>query len=125
MADTVTSQVNFSGTNKYVATFTNTSDGTGESDVAKINISGLAGAPIKVKINKIWYDISGMAVEMSFDHDANDTVLVLGDQGFLDFTSFGGIQDPASTGGTGDVLFTTIGETANDTYTIIVELGLL
>jgi len=125
MADAVTSQVLVSNKTKYVGAFTNISDGTGESDVTKVDISGLIGAPTKVKINEVWFAIFGMSVEITTDHTADDTVLTLTGTGYFNFAiPFGGIVDPASAGGTGDVLFTTIGHAANDTYSIILGLGL-
>lgn len=124
MADAVTSQTLFSGSKTVVMAFTNTSDGTGESAVQKVDISGLQGVPTAVKINKVWYNTSGMAVKVLFDHTTDDTVLVLQGDGCMDFTSFGGLKDPASAGGTGDILFTTVGHTANDTYSIVMEIGL-
>jgi hypothetical protein len=124
MADAVTSQTLFSGSKKVVMAFTNLSDGTGESAVAKVDISGLQGAPTKVKINKVWYNTSGMSVKIAFDHTTDDTVLILQGDGFMDFTSFGGMKDPASAGDTGDIVFTTNGHTAGDTYSIVLEVGL-
>lgn len=124
MSDAVTSQEHFSGRVKHVATFTSISDGTGENAVKKVDISELVGAPEKVKINKVQYSISGMAVEIAFNHSSPDTVLVLSGIGVLDFTSFGGMQDPASSGGTGDIQFTTAGHAASDTYTITLEVGI-
>ena len=123
MADLVTSQTLFSGTRKLIKSFTSVSDGTGESAVQKVDISGLESAPTRVAINRIWYDIAGMAVKILFDRTVTDeTVLVLAGDGEFDFSSFGGLKDPASAAGTGDILFTTLNHSANDTYTIILEL---
>ncbi len=122
MADAVTSQTLFNGTYKTVRKFTNVSDGTGESAVQKVDISGLTNTPTAVKITQVWCNIRGMSVTILFDHDTDDTSLVLGEAGYHDFRSFGGVPDPASTGGTGDILFTTGGHTAADSYTIILEL---
>lgn len=124
MADAVTSQTAFSGTKRVVMAFTNTSDGTGESAVQKVDISTLPGAPSAVKIEKVWYNTFGMAVKILFDHTTDDTGMVLQGDGYMDFTKFGGLKDPASTGGTGDILFTTVGHTLGDTYNIVLQLGL-
>jgi hypothetical protein len=125
MADSVTTQVLFSGAKRYVALFTNVSDGTGEAAVTKVDISALEGAPAKVKIAKVKYSVVGMAVSVLFDHDTDDRVLVLQGDGCMDFTCYGGLQDPASAGGTGDIKFTTTGHTAADSYTILLDLELL
>lgn len=122
MADTVTSQVLFNGSKKTIRAFTNVSDGTGESAVAKVDISGLTGAPTAVKILRVWYSVYGMSVSILFDHTTDDKVLVFQGDGCFDMRDFAGIADPASTGGTGDILFTTAGHTSGDTYTIILEV---
>ena len=41
MADAVTTQVLQDGERLYIAKFTNISDGTGESEVTKVDVSGL------------------------------------------------------------------------------------
>ena len=124
MADTVTSDTLFSGTKRQIRKFTNHSDGTGESAVTKIDISGLPGGPSAVKIDKVWYDIEGMQVKVLFDHTADDTALILSGSGQDDFNEFGGIKDPASAGGEGDIKFTTIDAGVNSSYSITLQLGL-
>ena len=123
MADAITSQTLFSGTNRNVRVFTNVSDGTGESGVQKFDISGLTGAPTVVKINKVSWTCRGMSLRVLFDHTTDDTVMVLHGEGHLDFTAYGGLHDPASAGGTGDILFTTINQVQNDTYTVVMDVG--
>ena len=124
MADAVTSQVLFDGTKKSIIKFTNVSDGTGESAVVKADVSALVDTPTKVKIGKIWFSTNGMAVQMLWDATANVLAFMVGpDQtGCLDFSSFGGIVNNASTGVTGDLLFTTVGHSSGDSYSIILEL---
>lgn len=124
MADTITSQTLFDGTRKAILKFTNVSDGTGESAVKKVDVSALIDTPTKVKITKIWYATGGMAVQMLWDATANVLAFTVGADavGFLDFTQFDGIVNNAGTGITGDLLFTTIGHGAGDTYSIILEV---
>ena len=124
MADAVTSQTLIDGSKKAVIKFTNISDGSGESAVAKVDVSELFGSPSKVKINKIWYTTDGMAVQMLWDATANVLAYTLAaDQtGCLKFACFGGIINNAGTGVTGDILFTTVGHTAGDSYSIILEM---
>jgi hypothetical protein len=77
-----------------------------------------------IKINKIWANVSGMVVQVLTDHTADVLMHTLNDATwYLDFTSFGGKQDTGS-GGTGDVLFTTSGHGAGDSYDITIEYGL-
>ena len=124
MADSVTTQTLFSGEKRVVMAFTNVSDGTGESAVQKVDISALPGAPSAVRINKVAYSTFGMSVSVLFDHTADDRVLVLQGDGCMDFTPHGGLRDPASAGGTGDILFTTNGHTSGDTYTVVLDMEL-
>ena len=122
MADAVSTSTLLSGSYKKILCFNNVSDGTGESAVNKVDISTLQGNPSSVKINRLWFACSGLQVRILFDHTTDDTVLVLDGSGHFDFRTFGGLQDPKSTGGTGDILFTTINHTANDSYTVILEV---
>jgi hypothetical protein len=128
MADSVATVVLTNNNREYRAVFSNLSDGTGESAVKKIDISTLVNAsgvaPTAVKIWRVDFDVSGMAVKVLFDHTTDDQVLVLGGDKCFDFRKSGGLRDPESAGGTGDILFTTAGHTANDSYTIDMTIGL-
>ena len=122
MADAVTSQKIIDGPKKVVYKFTNISDGTGEAAVLKVDVSGLSGAPGTVKITKIQYEIVGMSVQLLWDATTDVVILVMQSAGYLDFTHFGGIPNTLASGYTGDILLTTTGHTAGDTYTIILEM---
>ena len=117
MADAVTRNVHFSGSKHHIVTFTNVSDGTGEITTQKVDISTLSGTPSNVRICKVYYCVSGMQVQITYDHTADDTVLVLSGSGEFEFHK-SPLPDPASAGGSGDILFTTIGASLNDSYTI-------
>ena len=129
MADAVSSQTLVDTDKRTVIKLTNLSDGGGESAVKKVDVSTLSGAPSRVTIDQIWYDIGGMRVQIDFDASTNVPALVLGGsaaagnvQGHLDFRSFGGIKNNAGSGITGDIDVTTSGHTNLDHYTIILEL---
>lgn len=129
MADTVDSLVVFAGKRRRVVRFTNISDGTGESAVVKFDISALTGlsgaAPSKLVVEWIEYDIQGFtSVRLYWDATADDEIAVLSGQGVLDWTAYGGLTDPASSGATGDILLTTNGATSGDTYTITIGVRL-
>lgn len=127
MADAVTSQTLVDGPRNAVLKFTNVSDGTGESAVLKVDVSALQGAPSSVRIDKIHAATFGMAVNILWDADTDVTCFVVPTDcgGCFDFCHFGGLKNNAGTGVTGDIRFTTIGHTAGDTYTIILELSKL
>lgn len=123
MVDAVTSQKLVDGARSVVYSFTNLSDGTGEAAVLKVDVSGLNEAPATVKIEKIHYDISGMQVEVLWDADTDVIAAILSTgQGTIDYSAFGGLINNAGAGVTGDIKFTTVGHTANDSYTIILEM---
>jgi hypothetical protein len=123
MADAVNTQVLQAGSVRKFIKFTNLSDGTGESAVVKVDASALAGRAAKnVSIESIFWSIKGMRVKVHFDADTDDTALILDGSGYWDFSEFAGIDNPKSTGYTGDIMFTTITAAANDSYTIILEV---
>ena len=129
MADAVTSQTLIDGPQTAVMKFTNISDGTGESAVKKVDVSALSNsasglACTGVVIEKMWWQCIGMKVKVLFDADTDVFCIELGENqsGHHDYTSFGGLTNNAGTGVTGDVLFTTVGHTSADTYTIILYM---
>ena len=129
MADTVTSQTIQDGERKAVLKFTNISDGTGESAVKKVDVSALSSnssgsACTEVAVSKIWWQCVGMGVELL--NDASTDTLIIGlspdSNGMHDYSSFSGIPNDSGSGKTGDIMFTTIGASSGDTYTVILEL---
>jgi hypothetical protein len=128
MADAVDSLVVFSGRRRYVARFTNLSDGTGEAAVIKVDKSTLAGPdgtePSKLVVEKIQYNCDGMSVRLFWDHTADDEIVTLAGHGCFDWTNVGGLVDPGSAGGAGDIVLTTVGHAANDSYDITLHLRL-
>ena len=71
MADTVTTQIIEQGERNVVMKFTNVSDGTGESAVAKVDVSALtankAGVSCsEVRIIRVSHAIVGMSVHCYF-----------------------------------------------------------
>lgn len=125
MADAVASQTLIDGPRNAVMKFTNVSDGTGESAVLKVDVSALSEAPDQVKIMRIHYTTSGMSVRILWDATTDVVAWILpeNDTGCFDFTSFGGLSNDGGSGVTGDILFTTVGHTAADTYGIVLELA--
>jgi hypothetical protein len=123
MADAVTSQILVDGAKNIVAKFTNVSDGTGEAAVLKLDLSTLSGAPTEVRIDKIIACTSGMAVNILWDATTDVPAFVVGQDtsGEYCFQHFGGLKNNAGAGKNGNILFTTIGHTLNDSYTIIIE----
>ena len=129
MADTVASQTIDDGPKYAVIKLTNVSDGTGESAVTKVDVSGLASnangvACTGATIQKIWWQCTGMKVSILFDATSDVLAIQLGENqsGYHDYTLFGGLTNNAGSGKTGDIKFTTVGHSSGDTYTIILYL---
>ena len=123
MADAVSSQTLVDGARNVVMKFVNVSDGTGESAVLKVDVSALNDAPTRVKITRIDYDVQGMSVNILWDATTDVSAIIIGDgQGTLDFSSSGGLINNAGAGITGDIMFTTLGHSLNDTYSIVLHM---
>ena len=130
MADTVASQTIDDGPRYAVIKLTNVSDGTGESAVTKVDVSGLASSANGVActgatIQKIWWQGTGMKVSILFDATSDVLAIQLGENqsGYHDYTSFGGLTNNAGSGKTGDIMFTTVGASNNDVYNILIQVS--
>ena len=111
MADAVATQTLQDGAKMLVQKFTNISDGSGESAVVKVDVSGLATnstwqACTGVVIEKIWWQCIGMKVQILLDAQLMYFVLRLGENqsGNHDYTDFGGLPNNSGSGKDGDVL---------------------
>lgn len=127
MADTVTATYLLKGQRSIAVLLTGISDGTGESNVVKVDKSTitniLGNEPGAIVIDKIKWTMAGIGyAKLSFDHTTDDTAVVLcSGIGKLCFSDFGGLKDPSSAGGTGDLLLTTAGATSGGAYSIFIE----
>jgi hypothetical protein len=131
MADTVrtlTVRNSVALTGRLVVNITNESDGTGESAVAKVDISTFNcrnGQPATYSVvERIEYSLNGMAARLHWDHTTDDTIAELAGNGVIDQSIDGNRVDPKSSGGTGDILLTTTGHTSGDTYDITLYVKL-
>lgn len=122
MADAVSTQTIIDGARNTVMKFTNLSDGTGESAVVKVDVSALQGAPSRVDIQRIHYNVNGMVVTMLWDATTDVRIMELSGYGCFDLRDFGGLTNNGGAGVTGDILFTTTGATSGDSYSIVLEM---
>ncbi|NCW67443.1 MAG: hypothetical protein EBV86_02575 [Marivivens sp.] len=128
MADAVTTQTIQDGDRQVVMKFTNISDGTGESAVTKVDVSTLAPESrtgrvcTEVKINRIFYDVSGMSVDILWDATVDALCLSLSGHGMFDYRATGALPNNAGAGKTGDIAFTTSGATAGDRYFVMLVM---
>jgi hypothetical protein len=130
MADTVTSQTIQDGATHVVMSFTNVSDGTGESAVKKVDVSALQANPVTgssctgVAIQSVWFSTFGMSVKLLWDADTDVLALHLPADysDSLDMSEFTGLKNNAGTGVTGDIMLTTVGHDSGDAYTVILKM---
>ncbi len=128
MADAVNSQTLFDGESQAVMKFNNVSDGTGESAVLKVDVSALnpnyvGKACTGVTIRRVTAMIHGMSVNVLWDATTDVSALVLAPGMYtLNFDDTSLIWNNADTGKTGDIMFTTVGASSGDTYSIILEM---
>tara|TARA_R100000995_G_C3447136_1_gene106241 strand:- start:148 stop:579 length:432 start_codon:yes stop_codon:yes gene_type:complete len=133
MADAVTSQTILdNGGRDLVMKFTNISDGTGESNVAKIDVSALTSSAItgqscnRVVIQRLWFSNVGMGWKLYWNADSNMFICQAPKDwtDTWDFTdssqTLPGIPNNAGTGVDGDLLLTTNDHTSGDTYSIVI-----
>ena len=123
MADALTSQVIQDGGRTAVLKYTNISDGSGQA------ASGLSADPVTrqacngVTLQTITFSNIGMGVELLWDATTDVPLLNLPQdwEDTIDFSAFG-IPNNAGAGKTGDILVTTVGATAGDTYLLVLTL---
>ncbi len=125
MADTVSNRVILDGPSKVIVVCTGSSDGTGEVDAVKIDLSTLEAypdgrLPTRLSIQYIEYDVKGYNfVALEFDRTTDVPIAKLSGSGVLVFE--GGLANLASqTGDTGDVVLTTNGNVAGNSYTLVI-----
>ena len=129
MADAVTSTTLSDSDRSVVIQLTNTSDGSGESAVNKVDVSSLAArtsdgaACTGVRLAKIVYSTFGMSVKLLWDATTNVPLLNLPQdwEDTIDFSDFG-IPNNSGAGSTGDILVTTVNATAGDTYLLVITV---
>ena len=130
MADTATSQKLKDHATAWAYKLTNESDGTGETNVLKVDVSGLTAASNsaltdqRITINKLAWSIAGAnsKVKLMWSGDSPNTIVYLSGSGMLDLTTnltTPITNDIANT--TGDIYLSTSGFVAGAGYTIMME----
>lgn len=70
-----------------------------------LDVSTLSGAPPRVKIMQIWYDVgAGTDHNLSWDATVDVLAFQLSGRHHMDFTCFGGLTNDAGAGVTGDLV---------------------
>lgn len=130
MAVTATSQTLFDGERVAIMKFYfTTTDTTGETNVIKVNPSALAasaagGACDAVSILKVHALTHGLELQMSWDATAPVVIETIpqNTQYSMDYSQFGGLTNNAGAGKTGKIVFSTLDQSAGDTYTVTLEM---
>ena len=128
MADAVTATSVIDGPRTAIIYCTNTSDGTGESAVTKVDVSALSSrqdgtACTGVRLQKIVFTNVGMGVKVLWNASTNVIAAQLPADysDTLDYSDVSGLPNVAASGGkTGDIKFTTVGHTSGDTYSVVL-----
>ena len=128
MPDAVNTQTLFDGDSQVVMKFNNVSDGTGETAVLKVDVSTLKPNFLGkectgVDIRRIVASVNGMSVNILWDATTDVSAFILSPGMYtLDFDTTTILRNNAGVGKNGDILFTTVGASAGDTYSIILEM---
>ena len=129
MADAVTATTVEDGPKKAIIYCTNTSDGTGEAAVVKVDVSALASlqdgtACTGVRIQKVAFSTVGMSVKLLWDASVDVIAVDLPADysDTLDYSDISGLPNVAASGGnTGDINLTTLGHSSGDTYSVVLH----
>lgn len=130
MADTVSSIVLVNTGTHYSILLLGRSDGTGESNVVKIDKSALTDVrglePLAIDITGIQFSVSAThkSVDLSWDHGTDNVAAYLSGTGKLCFDENGPLKDPKINDGTGDLLLTVASGGTSGTYSILIDAKL-
>jgi len=131
MPDAVAVRTVLNSPERLIVNMTNISDGTGESLALKVDKSTLLSVngaePVALDIERVEWACSGMQARLFWDHATDDVAMLLDGVGSITFvgdssTTGGLLMDPKTADSTGDILLTTFGHTAGDTYNISLWL---
>jgi hypothetical protein len=128
MADAITTNVLAAHDSYYPVSRLCVSDGTGESaaivvDKSGMKINGVAVGHMAIERVRGFIGSGFTSLTLSWDHTTDDVALVLPPGAIdMDFSDVGGLHDPQSAGGTGDLLVTSAGASSGDIYHLILEL---
>lgn len=121
------------GNNKLVVNITHTWVTADETDVVVVDRSTLTGPdgqniPGKIRVDTITWSCSPLldTVRLEWDFATDEVIENLHGAGYVDYRPFGG-KNPSGTPATateGDIILSTVGGTANDSYSILLECTL-
>lgn len=128
MADTVISTKLKDHASAWAFALTNESDGTGETNVLKVNantlIASTGGGSQRLSVNKVSWTISGAnsKVKLMWGGTGANTFAILTGTGTFDLvTNFTSPFVNTTANTTGDIYLSTLGFTSGATYTVVME----
>ncbi len=126
-------KVLISGRNKYIVNITNTWSVADETDTVVVDRSALDGPdgvniPSKIRVDEITWACSPAldTVRLEWDFATDEVIENLQGAGYIDYRPYGG-KVPSGTPATateGDIVLTTLGGAANDSYSILLHCTL-
>lgn len=118
------------GSRKIVVNVTGEFSVADETDTVIIDVSTLTGPdgtpPTSVRIDEVTWSIGAGFdyIKLEWDATTDDIIDYYQGQGYMDYRPYSGKVDPKSSGTTGDVLLTTSGGAAGDTYSFLIAATL-
>lgn len=124
MANVVAVQTLIDGPRNVVMKLTGLLDTSNESATLKVDVSTLGQTPTAVRIDKINYSISDqLNVQLYWDATTDLLIVPLAGRGEINAKQFGGLQNNAGAGKTGDIWLATTGwASGTQSYEIILEM---
>lgn len=121
------------GNKRVIVQMSCLSDGTGESNVVKIDMSDLkthsGKVPGRTAVEWIEFDVVGITCLLEWDRSPHAEIIRIDANGVSisnrrDWMQFGGKVDPGGDDRTGDILMTTTNASSGDSYDITLCLRL-
>ena len=125
MANAVNTQVLVDGPRNSVIKITGVLDTSDVAAVKVIDLTTMVPQPTAVRIDHIDYSIvNNLEVRLLWDATTPVDILPLAGRGRMSFWNFGGLQNNAGTGKTGNILIETNGYTTGTTmvFSIVLEM---
>lgn len=122
-----------SGNRRVVVRLTGVSDGTGETDVVKVDLDLLktqsGNVPQRTAVESIQWHAFGMTCVLEWDRTPHAEIMRINENGLettdsVSWKDMGGYVDPGLDDATGDIILTTTNCNSGDSYDITLTLRL-
>jgi len=122
-----------SGNRRVIVRMTGTSDGTGETDAIKVDLTDLktsnGNVPGRTVVEWMKWSVFGMTCTLEWDRTPHAEIIRINDNGLtdvgdFDWSVYGGLLDPGDDDGTGNIILTSTNMADGDNYDITMCLRL-